>query len=167
MAARAPGGRGPSSREDSTASQAAPPRPTEGLMNTQSTSDALAAGDPSAAGKRRRNHRGGKKKKGRRQSFLPTTGEGESSQAPNEAQTPGSARPPFYRLGQSGGRNLSETSLDSNALLDHRQVHMITCLSIESFMLTPNIEIISPCVKEETAGSPQAVFQELGNRLTT
>lgn len=102
-----------------------PRRPTEGLINTQSTSDALAGGDPSAVGKRRRNHRGGKKKKSRRQSFLPTNAEEEPSRALNEPQASGSgsARPPFYRLGQSGGRNLSETSLDSNALLDHRQVN--------------------------------------------
>lgn len=125
MAAPAPhGGPGASTREESTGNNPPTPRrPTEGLTNTQSTSGALAGGDPTAVGKRRRNHRGGKKKKSRRQSFLPTTGEGESSQPPNEPQAPGSARPPFYRLGQSGGRNLSETSLDSNALLDHRQVN--------------------------------------------
>lgn len=81
--------------------------------------------DPSAAGKRRKNHRGGKKKKNRRQSFLPAAEEGNLGNAgPNrnteEPQTAASQRPPFYRLGQSGGRNLSEISLDSNALLDHR-----------------------------------------------
>ena len=32
------------------------------------------------------------------------------------------ARPGLYRLGQSGGRNLSDTSINSEALLDHRLV---------------------------------------------
>lgn len=128
MATQAPkGGPTESTREDLTA----PRRPIEGLINSQSTSDTLAAGDPSATGKRRRNHRAGKKKKGRRQSFLPTAAEGEEpSQKPNEPQLSGPARPPFYRLGQSGGRNLSETSLDSNALLDHRKVNSTSMIYI-------------------------------------
>ncbi len=120
------GGAGPSSRE-SFANPSASQRPTDALLNTQSTTDVLAAAqiDQGAAGKRRKNHRGGKKKKNRRQSFLPSTEEGnEEAPRPNrnlqEPQNPASVRPPFYRLGQSGGRNLSETSLDSNALLDHR-----------------------------------------------
>ncbi len=120
------GGAGPSSRE-SFANSSAPQRPVDALLASHSTTDVLAAAqlDQGAAGKRRKNHRGGKKKKNRRQSFLPSTeeGSGEASR-PNhdqqEPQNPASARPPFYRLGQSGGRNLSETSLDSNALLDHR-----------------------------------------------
>ena len=122
-------GAGPSGRESSTGTNpSAPHRPTEALLNTQSTTDVLAAaqGDPNAAGKRR-NHRGGKKKKkkNRRQSFLPAAAEEEadtarSSQNLHEPATSTTPRPPFYRLGQSGGRNLSDTSLDSNALLDHR-----------------------------------------------
>ncbi|MCJ1273188.1 CorA metal ion transporter [Puttea exsequens] len=98
-------------------------RPTEGLYNTQSTTDARAAGDLTAAGKKRRSHRAGKKKKSRRQSFLPTPGQengGSSGQNRTETGESATTRPPFYRLGQSSGRNLSETSLDSNALLDHR-----------------------------------------------
>lgn len=129
MAAPTPSaGAGPASRENSTGpNPSAPHRPTETLLNTRSTTDVLAAaqGDPNAASKRR-NHRGGKKKKkNRRQSFLPTAAEEEadparSGQNPHESATSTTPRPPFYRLGQSGGRNLSETSLDSNALLDHR-----------------------------------------------
>lgn len=120
----------PSGRESSTGTNpSAPHRPTEALLNTQSTTDVLAAaqGDPNAASKRR-NHRGGKrKKKNRRQSFLPAAAEEEeeadparSSQNLHEPASSTTPRPPFYSLGQSGGRNLSETSLDSNALLDHR-----------------------------------------------
>ena len=123
---------GPSGRESSPRSNPpAPHRPTETLLNTQSTTDVLAAaqGDPSAAGKRR-NHRGGKKKKkNRRQSFLPAAAHEEvdptrSNQNLHEPATSTTPRPPFYRLGQSGGRNLSETSLDSNALLDHRYSYL-------------------------------------------
>lgn len=127
MAAPTPNrGAEPSGRE-SFANPTAPQRPTDRLLDTQSTSDALAAAqmDQGAAGKRRKNHRAGKKKKNRRQSFLPGTEEGneEPSRSNHNLQDPQNAappRPPFYRLGQSGGRNLSETSLDSNALLDHR-----------------------------------------------
>ena len=121
-------GPGPSGHEEPTKmNPSAPHRPTEALLNTQSTTDVLAAahGDPNTASKRR-NHRGGKKKKkNRRQSFLPAAAEEQedparSSQALHQSATSTAPRPPFYRLGQSGGRNLSETSLDSNALLDHR-----------------------------------------------
>lgn len=119
-------GAGSSGRESFT-NPSAPQRPTDALLDTQSTTDVLAAAqmDQGAVGKRRKNHRGGKKKKNRRQSFLPSTeeGDGEASASNRNFQEPQnltSARPPFYRLGQSGGRNLSETSLDSNALLDHR-----------------------------------------------
>ena len=129
MAAPTPkAGPGPSGPQSSARTDpSAPHRPTEALLNTQSTTDVLAAaqGDPSGAGKRR-NHRGGKKKKkNRRQSFLPAAAEEEvdparSNQNLHEPATSTTTRPPFYSLGQSGGRNLSETSLDSNALLDHR-----------------------------------------------
>ena len=79
-----------------------------------------------AGPKKRRNHRAGKRKKGRRQSFLPATEEDkrDTSQPERPAEPPSSAvaRPPFYSLAQSGGRNFSETSLASEALLDHRYV---------------------------------------------
>ena len=107
--------------------RSAPQRPTETLLNTQSTTDVLAAAqmDPGIGGKRRKNHRGGKKKKNRRPSFMPGTeendsGEAASSRVIEDSRDMAAIRPPFYRLGQSGGRSLSQTSLDSNALLDHR-----------------------------------------------
>lgn len=134
MAAPNPGdGAGLPGRESYTGTNpSASHRPTEALLNTQSTSDVLAAvhGDPHATTKRR-NHRGGKKKKkNRKQSFLsPAAEEGEdparSSQNLHEPASSTNPRPPFYRLGQSGGRNLSETSLDSNALLDHRYLKLL------------------------------------------
>ena len=106
---------------------AAPQRPTASAQNIQSTSNAApTVTEESAALKKRRNHRGGKKKRNRRQSFAPTPdnpGLGEGSRSNHDlltASMSATPRPPFYRLGQSGGRNLSETSLDSQALLDHR-----------------------------------------------
>ena len=106
---------------------APPERPTETLQNTQSTSNAVptCSGEVNAF-KKRRNHRGGKKKKNRRQSFAtpsdnPGLGDGaRSSHDLLEAPAASAQRPSFYRLGQSGAGNLSDTSLDSSALLDHR-----------------------------------------------
>ena len=105
-----------------------PQRPTDRLQNTQSTTNALPTTQgEAAAGKKRRNHRAGKKKRNRRQSFAApgdATGNEDGARSNHEqldAPTSSSTRPPFYRLGQSG-RNLSDTSLDSQALLDHRYV---------------------------------------------
>lgn len=109
-------------------------RPTDALLITQSTSNVIAPveGDQATAGKKRRNHRAGKKKKPRRQSFAPPGDECDngaamrSSQDLLEQSRSTGPRPPFYRLGQSGGRNLSETSLDSEMLLDHRLLAIST-----------------------------------------
>ena len=105
-----------------------PQRLPEGLVATQPTSNAVpqAPGDGGAASKRRRNHRGGqKKKKNRRQSFAAPSEDPEGTDNPrsngDHLQPPATAqRPSFYRLGHSGRSNLSDTSLDSQALLDHR-----------------------------------------------
>lgn len=131
-----------------------PHRPTEALANTQSANDAYAQGDPNPVGKRRRNHRAGKKKKNRRQSFLPEV-EGEmdptrTNRNVTEPPTATTARPPFYRLGQSGGRNLSGSSLASEALLDHRY-DQATASECSSGKLTIQLEIILSCASGETA----------------
>ena len=106
-----------------------PRRPTEHLLDTQSTTNAIPnlPGETAPGARRRRNHRGGaKKKKNRRQSFATSGGDGagsvDASRSNHDLLDPqaSTARPPFYRLGQSGGRNLSDASLDSEALLDHR-----------------------------------------------
>lgn len=130
MAAPAPmgGGQGQNVGEASSIEQSGPQRPTGALTSTQSTSAAIpqVQGDQIVTGKKRRNHRGGRNKKGRRKSFAVAEDDDGSMNVPRsnrdplEAATPANARPPFYRLGQSGGRNLSSTSLDSEALLDHR-----------------------------------------------
>ena len=94
----------------------------------QTTSTAASAdqGELPAASRRKRTHRGGKKKRNRRQSFAApsddtnTTAPTRSNRDLLDVPSSSTARPPFYTLGQSGGRNLSSTSLDSEALLDHR-----------------------------------------------
>ncbi|KAL8956759.1 MAG: hypothetical protein Q9193_005803, partial [Seirophora villosa] len=108
---------------DSTSS-VAPHRPTQALTTTHSTAASVTISE-SAASKKRRNHRGGRKKKSRRQSFAVPNEEDEPADPARSNREPAeppssSARPPIYRLGQSGGRNLSSTSLDSQELLDHR-----------------------------------------------
>lgn len=76
-----------------------------------------AASTPSK--KKRNNHRGGKKRRNRRQSFAGPSDNGSSmgeiSQL-NRAESRG-VRDSFYI---QHGRNLSNTSLESEALLDHR-----------------------------------------------
>jgi len=95
-------------------------------MQSASAAFPTAQGEQTAPSKRRRNHRGGKHKKNRRKSFAIAEDESGGVEALRSSRdhldplTPDPARPSFYRLGQSGGRNLSSTSLDSEALLDHR-----------------------------------------------
>ena len=93
------------------------------------TSNTMAQGD----GRKKRKHRGGKKKRNRRHSFAAPS---EDSTLPGPSLRPShdplveeeseaavvSARRPFYGRSQGNG-NLSSTSLDSDALLDHRCVH--------------------------------------------
>ena len=115
------------------AESSAPHHPMEALENTQSTSAAVPQDGQSQAPKKRRNHRSNKKKKqNRRQSFLPENGEGElmppgMDNRNAEAPISATARPGLYRLGQSGGRNLSDTSINSEALLDHRLASPPSC----------------------------------------
>ncbi|CAG8959059.1 hypothetical protein HYFRA_00012839 [Hymenoscyphus fraxineus] len=71
--------------------------------------------------KKKRNHRGGKKKRTRRQSFAlheegPELTDASRSRPGEDLQSV--AKASFYRL---QGRNHSNTSLDSEALLDHRE----------------------------------------------
>jgi magnesium transporter len=73
---------------------------------------------PSSSGhgpRRRKNHRGGKKKKQRRKSFALPADEIAQDSANEEGLD--EATPGFYTR---PGRNLSTTSLESEALLDHR-----------------------------------------------
>ncbi|KAG8532679.1 uncharacterized protein KY384_002556 [Bacidia gigantensis] len=109
---------------DATAS--AQGRPTDTLIDLQTNTESVLSVQSSQPGaKKRKGHRAGKKtRRNRRQSFLPATDENEVARAgqdrPAEPPMEAANRPPLYRLARSGGRNLSETSLDSEALLDHR-----------------------------------------------
>lgn len=81
--------------------------------------DGVAQSIPSK--KKRNNHRGGKKKRLRKQSFAASTVDGsgipETIQSHRAGPSESAARSSFYRL---QGRNLSNTSIESEALLDHR-----------------------------------------------
>ncbi len=78
--------------------------------------------EPAPKKKKSRNHRGGKKKRPRKQSFglsndgseLPETSQSHRSRSPSADNA---ARASFYRL---EGKNMSNTSIESEALLDHR-----------------------------------------------
>ena len=103
------------------------PVPPNSGLDPSSANPAGSESNPSK-GKKRKNHRAGKKKK-RRQSFGASTalddtateerrGMTQSVSELQASQNSGNPRTPFYRMGN--GRNLSESSLESEALLDHR-----------------------------------------------
>ena len=116
-----------------------PHRPIENLESTQSTSAAVPQAGQSRLAKKRRNHRSNKKKKpNRRESFV-LDNEGEIIPAGmgnrnGEGPTSATSRPGLYRLGQSGGGNLSDTSINSDALLDHRYPSLSTYLNLPSYI---------------------------------
>jgi len=85
-----------------------------------STSNVTLRPAEATANKKRNNHRGGKKKKKRRQSFAASAEDGSGMpEAPySHRVNPQSATSSsFYRL---QGQNLSNTSIESEALQDHR-----------------------------------------------
>jgi magnesium transporter len=100
-----------------------PNRPEPFLQQPQAheTSSSIQAAGL-RTGRRKRNHRAGKKKRTRKQSFAAPSEEdgsglpGTSQDRNNEHNA---ARASFYRL-QEG--NLSNTSMESEALLDHRYI---------------------------------------------
>ena len=138
-------------------------QPTE----AQTTSNVASAdqGEQPAASRRKRTHRGGKKKRNRRQSFAAPSGDtstGEPSRSNRDlldVPSSSTARPQFYRLGQSGGRNLSSTSLDSEALLDHRYCYYnppAPVLAMKRFADNMAFEgTIRQCVLVEKVGPPR------------
>ena len=99
------------------------PEPTTLQLPTGQTvlsSETLRPDDPTPQPipRKKRNHRGGKKKRARRQSFAASTEDGSGMpETPRQAQSQSAARASFYRL---QGRNISNTSIESEALLDHR-----------------------------------------------
>ena len=122
-----------SNSRDERPSLAQVPMPTETSGNQPAATNSLAS-NSQIGSKKRRNHRAGKKKRTRRQSFQPAPdqdihGSGQVDR-PTEPPSAAVARPSLYRLGNSGRGNLSETSLDSEALLDHRYVEFSMHTSI-------------------------------------
>ncbi|KAI9673913.1 MAG: CorA metal ion transporter [Caeruleum heppii] len=124
----------PSASKPATkASEQPPAKPSGGPSEPrpspmkQSSSTKVAAttdqpGDQGNEAQKKKRHRGTRHKRNRRQSFAVPAEDGlqERSQSTNDVRDPAtSSRPGFYRLGQSGV-NLSSTSLESEALLDHR-----------------------------------------------
>ena len=94
--------------------------PSTSAVNTNVPAEA------SASKKKKRNKKKRAKPKGdRRQSFA-ITGEDEENHPTAAASTPNvnntQRERPFYKLGHATGGNLSDTSLESEALLDHRYV---------------------------------------------
>jgi magnesium transporter len=81
-----------------------------------SSTPTAAPPTPSTSTRRRKNHRGGKKKKTRRKSFL-VPADDETQDGLNSEEGLDGARNAFY---SRHDRNLSNTSIDSETLLDHR-----------------------------------------------
>jgi magnesium transporter len=90
----------------------------QGLDGAGATASTLRAPVPST--RKKRNHRGGKKKRPRKKSFaVPSDdGSGMGETVGDRELAESSVRSGFYRH----ARNLSGTSLESEALLDHRYV---------------------------------------------
>jgi magnesium transporter len=93
----------------------------EGDANNSNATLRPDASVPQAIPKKKRNHRGGKKKRARKQSFAASTEDGSGMPETTDSRRRGAAesavRNSFYRL---QGGNLSNTSVESEALLDHR-----------------------------------------------
>lgn len=112
-----------SSAQNPTASQASAAIATASKRAFENQKPPSHASEP---GSKKKRHRGGKKHKKRRQSFAPepeaderSTGRPSLMDLPEQVSE--EARDSFYRLGR--GQRGSATSLESEALLDHRYVH--------------------------------------------
>lgn len=109
-----------SPRPEPTALQPSHSHETQDTSFTTLRADQAASAGPSR--KKRKDHRGGKKKRNRRQSFaVPASEDGsgmpETSENQLDRDNQSAVRSSFYRI---QGRNNSNTSLESEALLDHR-----------------------------------------------
>jgi magnesium transporter len=105
------------------------PAPPQGPQAaSKSTLPSAMVGTAPAAGegtRKRRKHRGGKRKKNRRQSFAEASLMQENTILEHPLLEGDKGTVPFYALGAKG--NLSEESIDSEALLDHRCGLKIVC----------------------------------------
>ncbi|EEP76004.1 conserved hypothetical protein [Uncinocarpus reesii 1704] len=128
------GGSSPNPSRERPGTYQGSPHPVSPFPETQ-----IGPQGPSNKHGKKRRHRGHKKRRPRRPSFAPATVETPHADSPDRAvdripeegesnapKSPEAARrASFYRLGQIGGINSSETSLDSEALLDHRNQPML------------------------------------------
>lgn len=105
------------------------PEPTalQGLQSQDGASQSTLKPSTTAQGpsrKKRKDHRGGKKKRNRRQSFAAPSDDGsgmpETSQTRGDSHDRDELRTSFYRL--KPPRRMSNESIESEALLDHRCV---------------------------------------------
>lgn len=114
------------------------PNPGEGsssqmpFIHPGNGSAADAAASAAGGKKKRKNHRAGKKRKGQKRA----TEAGESAMDRARPSQSGD-RPAFYRAYQSDNLNLSGTSLDSDALLDHR-CELCPSMADSSFAMANN-----------------------------
>ncbi len=122
----------PSMPSNSATAEPQRPQPTalqtpEGDANNSNATLRPSATIPQAIPKKKRNHRGGKKKRARKHSFAVSTEDGSGMLDTTDSRRRGAAesavRNSFYRL---QGGNLSSTSVESEALLDHRYVSRLT-----------------------------------------
>lgn len=99
----------------------AAPGPNPFNLPGSASGSAAAAGPSSGAPRKKKTHRGkkGKKKRDRRMSFALPPDEMTQDEAVSTAVAPHTHTQTIY----DQGSNLSGTSLDSEALLDHRYVH--------------------------------------------
>lgn len=105
------------------------PLPPPAIPETSIADHNSQQDDPATAegSKKKKRHRAGKKKRNRRQSFAAPSEDSaltelQTNRAAGDAsdvQQQSMANKSMYRLGNAGA-NLSNTSLDSEALLDHR-----------------------------------------------
>lgn len=92
-------------------------RVLEGEATARSSNAPSQAGQSSRAPRKRKNHRGGKKKRSRRKSFAISQDDVPHDEDTIQDPALDAARQEFYRM---HGRSFSNTSIDSEVLLDHR-----------------------------------------------
>ena len=124
--------------------------PTQQLKSPAGPSTSNVEAQSAVGGAKKRKHRGAKRKRNRRQSFATRSEATDTSEMAKErpslldAPTTQSApRPDFYRLGQ----NHSNTSLDSDVLLDHRWVVHVSLPVVSKLNEIVTMETFNPDAK--------------------
>ncbi|KZF24524.1 cora-domain-containing protein [Xylona heveae TC161] len=124
--------------------------------------------------KKKRRQRGHKKRRNRRQSFAPapdeTGPEDNSASRPSTVERLTSrdttaARPSFYKLGQSSGGpgNTSSTSLESEALLDHRD--QLPMRPRRQSTLLSSFAMPRPSIQSPLDGASSSAFRQRPSRM--